>query len=267
MKAFIAEGTGAVQQLSGIQNEKIPIYNSKTDIEADIENLEENQIVATKENGFSSDGVYVVSSAAITGGELIANSSMKIMFTSDIVGEDTTTPLSISWNGTSYLVKVAKNSQLQSIYAHEVSSNVFKYIQAYTTLELIFDGVQFVVVGNPLVLSSSDYSIYADGYNDFVNNCELSDYESISITTTNQTAQYDGVVNIVCYGDNNRDTYIYVNDIKILTVNYSSSSSSNLSDGQTLFLNKGDQYRYSGTGPHIGESKARWYKKRDYSNR
>ena len=167
MKAFIAEGTGAAQQLSGIQDEKIPIYGSKADAESDIENLEENQIVATKENGFSSDGVYVVDSPAITGGDLIANSSMKIMFTSDIVGEDTSTPLSISWNGESYLVKVANNSQLKNIYAHEVSSGVFKYIQAYTTLELIFDGVQFVIVGNPLVLSSSTYSIYANGHNEY----------------------------------------------------------------------------------------------------
>jgi len=181
MKAFIAEGTGAAQQLSGIQNEKIPIYGSKAAAEADIENLEENQIVATKENGFSSDGVYIASSSAIIGGDLIANSSMKIMFISDIVGEDTSTPLSISWNGESYLVKVANNSQLQNIYAHEVSSGVFKYVQAYTTLELIFDGVQFIIVGNPLVLSSSSYSIYANGYNDAWT--ELASFSSASSIT------------------------------------------------------------------------------------
>ena len=40
---------------------------------------------------------------------------------------------------------------------------MYKYLQAYTTLELLYDGTQFVIIGNPVVLSGTDYSIFADG--------------------------------------------------------------------------------------------------------
>ena len=39
----------------------------------------------------------------------------------------------------------------------------YKYIQAYTTLDLVYDGTQFIVVGNPVLVSTNSYSIYADG--------------------------------------------------------------------------------------------------------
>ena len=48
MKAFIAEGTGAAQQLSDIQDEKIPIYENESALDADLSNLNVGQIVGTK---------------------------------------------------------------------------------------------------------------------------------------------------------------------------------------------------------------------------
>lgn len=102
-------------------------------------------------------------STTMTGRPLATNTSIKVTFTADITGADTSTPLSITYNGQTYNVKVGKHGILSSVYAHELSSGVYKYIQAWTTLELVYDGTQFIIVGKPIVLSSSDYTIYADG--------------------------------------------------------------------------------------------------------
>ena len=109
--------------------------------------------------------VIMASSTAITGKSLVSGASIKIMFTSDITGSDTSTVLSLTYNGTAYNVKVGKNGSLSNFVASEVSSGTYKYLQAYTTLELAFDGTQFIIIGNPVVLSSADYTIYADGFN------------------------------------------------------------------------------------------------------
>lgn len=51
MKTFSTSGTGSQQTLSEIESDKMPIYDSLTDVEADLANLEEGQIVATKDTG------------------------------------------------------------------------------------------------------------------------------------------------------------------------------------------------------------------------
>lgn len=48
MKTFSTSGTGSQQTLSEIESDKIPIYDSLTDVEADLANLEVGQIGATK---------------------------------------------------------------------------------------------------------------------------------------------------------------------------------------------------------------------------
>lgn len=50
MKTFIASGTGSQQSLQNIQNEKVPVYDTISDAQSDLANLEEGQIIATKEN-------------------------------------------------------------------------------------------------------------------------------------------------------------------------------------------------------------------------
>jgi hypothetical protein len=104
----------------------------------------------------------MASSTTITGPELGAGGNVKIMFTSNISGADTVTALSITYNGTSYTVKVCKEGGLVNIYPHNISSNLY-YIQEYTTIEFVFDGTNFIVIGNPVVLSGGDYTVYADG--------------------------------------------------------------------------------------------------------
>lgn len=48
-KVFIQNGTGSTATLENAHNEKILIYDTLQDAEADLANLEENQIVATNE--------------------------------------------------------------------------------------------------------------------------------------------------------------------------------------------------------------------------
>jgi hypothetical protein len=51
MKTFSTSGTGNQQTLSPIESNKIPIYDSVADVEADLANLEEGQLVATPDTG------------------------------------------------------------------------------------------------------------------------------------------------------------------------------------------------------------------------
>lgn len=51
MKSYVTDGTGSQQTLADGQDNKIPIYESKADIEADLANLSEGQIVATPDTG------------------------------------------------------------------------------------------------------------------------------------------------------------------------------------------------------------------------
>ena len=51
MKTFSTSGTGSQQTLSEIETDKIPVYDSVTDAEADLANLSAGQIGATKDTG------------------------------------------------------------------------------------------------------------------------------------------------------------------------------------------------------------------------
>lgn len=59
-KVFIQNGTGSTATLENAHNEKIPVYDTLQDAEADLANLEENQIVATNEMVISdSEKAYI----------------------------------------------------------------------------------------------------------------------------------------------------------------------------------------------------------------
>lgn len=51
MKTFSTSGTGSGQTLTEIENNKIPVYDTKTDAESDLANLTVGQIIATKDEG------------------------------------------------------------------------------------------------------------------------------------------------------------------------------------------------------------------------
>jgi len=111
--------------------------------------------------------VITATSLSVSGPVLADGDVVRVMFTTDIAGSDTSTPLALTWNGgaTPIPVKASKEGSLASVYAHEVATNIFKYISGYVTLEMAFDGTNLVIVGNPVVLSGAGYTIYADGQN------------------------------------------------------------------------------------------------------
>ena len=125
----------------------------------------------------------IAANTTVTGPRLGTGGNIKIMFTADITGADCTTPLTIAYNGTSLAVKVCKDGAKAAVYAHEVSAGTFKFIQAYTTLEFVYDGTDLVIVGNPVVLSSADYTIYADGQKIYPTP-QLGSFEDITISTS-----------------------------------------------------------------------------------
>ena len=111
--------------------------------------------------------VITATSLSVSGPNLADGDVVRVMFTTDIAGSDTSTPLALTWNGgaTPIPVKAMKSGSLVGMYAFEYAANLYRYISAYATLELAYDetNAQFVVVGNPVVLSGSNYTIYADG--------------------------------------------------------------------------------------------------------
>ena len=101
-------------------------------------------------------------STTIKGAELFQGCSIKVLFTSAITGSNTTSPLTINYNNVDITVKVGKNGALADFIAYNTGSG-YVYCQAYTTLELLFDGNNFIIMGNPAVISNSDYTVYTDG--------------------------------------------------------------------------------------------------------
>lgn len=140
--------------------EKISGADMKADIVKD--KIENNNGNAVTVNAVST---IMASSTTITGPELGTGGNIKILFTADITGSDDTTGLSITYNSSAKAVKVAKDGSLVDFVAAEISAGTYKYLQAYTALELVYNGTYFIIVGNPVVLSDTDYTIYANGKN------------------------------------------------------------------------------------------------------
>ena len=159
-----------------------------------------NTISTTSENPITAKAVSSLltisaSSATITNAPPLQNgTTIRFFFTSQITGSDDMTALAISYNGTSYSVKATANGTLKDFTAYPVATEqtrnlakgekseeekgetrgktksgtratvtTYVYCQAYTTLEMMFDGTKFIIMGNPVVISNSDYTVYADG--------------------------------------------------------------------------------------------------------
>lgn len=121
----------------------------------------------TKQNLLSEIQPPIIASSTTINGPAVEDGLyIKVIFTSAISGSDTVTPFKITYNGDSVPVKVMKSGTASDILAHETSTNVFEYLQAMVTFEMVYSSAEtaFILVGNPIVLSSSDYTIYANGY-------------------------------------------------------------------------------------------------------
>lgn len=157
----------------------IPSLNPVTDI------LDTDKIMVTQSSGqtYTIDGAsfnkrnqaVIASSTTLTGAPLKTGNIVRAYFTADITGVNTTTGLVLNYNGSNKNVKVPKDGALVNFTAQNMggSPTVYKYLQAYTTLELLYDGTNFVIIGNPVVISSADYTIYADGTKTYKKTCKI----------------------------------------------------------------------------------------------
>lgn len=101
-------------------------------------------------------------STSLQGGELAVGSHIKVLFTNAIIGINAVTPLTLIYNDVGVPVKVGKDGALADVFAYSVSS-VFTYIQAYTTIEFMYDGEYLIIIGNPLLISNNGLKVYANG--------------------------------------------------------------------------------------------------------
>lgn len=134
-------------------------------------------------------------------------------------------------------IYAAKNGVLTEMQYHELTRDGVQrkwYVQPFTILDLIYDATldsgvgAWIVEGNPVVLSSSDYVIYADGYN---GQQLIPDYANGNILTSNVTSY-------TC----NEDVYVLhlyynnatVGDIPVLQINGNRVSSADIITGTSI---------------------------------
>lgn len=147
----------------------IPALSSVDDI------LDSDLVMITHSNGESfkiagseinkRNQAVIASGTTITGAPLKTGNIVRVYFTADITGSNTSTGLTLNYNGVNKSVKVPKNGTLANFVASDLggSPTVYKYLQAHTTLELLYDGTQFIIIENPVVISGSNFRIHADG--------------------------------------------------------------------------------------------------------
>lgn len=116
-------------------------------------------ITGLKQNCYTANSNVLTSNIGLT-----PNSTFKIFFTTDILGSNDSTGLSILYNNNNYPVKVKKQSSLVSVKAHDVDGQgTYVYIQENTVLDIFFDGTDFIITGNPVLYKSESFTAYADG--------------------------------------------------------------------------------------------------------
>ena len=124
------------------------------------------------------------------------NISLKVVFQNGHNCVDSSTPLKLKlkYPDNTYVVdgnddpleiavKVNKDGSLITLPIHTMTvggTTYYKSLQANTLLDMYYDGTDFVVIGNPLVLSSVDYNIYANGY---IEGGYVGDVKAISYST------------------------------------------------------------------------------------
>ena len=164
----------------------------------------ENKIENNNMNAVTSNAVSCIlaSSQTITGPAIGTGAVIKIMFTADIAGTDTTTGFSLAYNGVSIPVKANKDGALVSFKAYETLANIYKYLQAYTVLDLVYDGTQFIIIGNPAVLTAELYNVYANGtVQELPIPGLLQSYSRKTVIQTNNVIDYEYTATEDCYVD------------------------------------------------------------------
>ena len=142
---------------------------------------------------FDANAIITADSKVLSGPAISARSIIRVFFTAAITGSDAATGLTLTYNGNTYAVKATANGALKDFTPYPITTETreltkgkteeteetktkgeiksgtratvtnYVFCQAYTTLEMMFDGNQFIIIGNPVVISNSDYTVYTDG--------------------------------------------------------------------------------------------------------
>lgn len=118
--------------------------------------------------------IVEASSTTITGPVLGNSGIITVLFTVDLSANDDATGLVITYNENPINVMVSKDGVLSPFTAANIGwgkqSAVYRYLDAYTTLNLYYNGTNLIIIDNPIVLKNesysatlSQYSIHADG--------------------------------------------------------------------------------------------------------
>ena len=173
MKLLFTEGIGASQTTTNAQDEKIPVYETKTAAETDLVNLEVGQIVATKDEGNElSNPVDVVQDGnmhAVTS-NAVADTISKMYPTIDVSkvfsdGNINITALSNTYgNGRYAFIGQGQSGNLTStidIYTISTSTGDMKFYMVYCNYS---NGTSTLysndINSNPTFSFSTDYAYY-----------------------------------------------------------------------------------------------------------
>ena len=173
---------------------------------------------------------------------------VRVLFTAELTAANASTALVITYNSVNYNVKVCKDGSLVN-YTPFLIGSTYKYCQAYTTLEFIYDGTNFIVLGNPVVISSSDYTIYPDGttkYNKTKSDSLQNHVELMSknrqemgafTETINNLSNYQAIIIRCVYGNEAGQYYDTDNYIEIKNV------SDNFTIRSSVFYSNTERFR------------------------
>lgn len=134
-----------------------------------------NKKAVTVQNVEAQIITIIANSKTFTGLALEAGSTLSVLFTSAIAAV-TLEGLTINYNNVDIPVKVYKNNTLVNF---EPVYNLI-YIQAYTRIELLYDGTQFIIIGNPIVYRHNRFTVRADGS---VDGGAIGDVKAVALTT------------------------------------------------------------------------------------
>ena len=212
-----------------------------------------------------------------------SNLSFRVIFKN---GHETVTDVNMTLNdtqGNQIPIVVNKYGNLIPLPTHDMDDGeggvIYKSVQPNTILEMYYtsdyDGDNnpaYVIIGNPIVLSSETYMIYADGFDskEYERNQNFLSPVAESFTF-NTPAPYDGFVCV--YNGNSGGGESRINIIradgveKIFTDELAGGGSMNITIGP---ISKGDKLIF--VTPAYGTSNANiqyavWYTLRDYTGR
>ena len=162
MKTFRTVGQGSTQTIEPIENNKIPVYETKAAAEADIANLEVGQIIATKDEGSElSNPVDVVQDGnmhAVTSNAVAESVADRVSKIKNMVGGT----LSPNYDYAEFDLKLLENN-ICNVYitgnANKIylgKFNVAKYNNNYNVVLYYGPNLTVSLVGNKVRVACSD---------------------------------------------------------------------------------------------------------------